>query len=479
MVLDNFKFGFSECGFQSEMGLSDIDYNSDWFIWSNDKRNIQKHYVSGDLPQNGVAYWDLYKQDHDNADKLNINSARLGIEWSRIFPVSTENIKVNVKYDNDDILYIGIDDEAIKKMDKISDKNAIKHYMDMINDFKSRNQFLIINFYHWTIPKWLNDPSNFTDNDKQRAIGGCFNNRIIIEFAKYCAYIANKFDYVADRWSTMNEPNMVYQGCSVDNSYNGISMRKKKFAEAHARAYDAIKSFSKKPVGVIFANGDIQSIDNDVDIVNKAKFFNRYSFFDSIINGDLSWYYELINDGKSMKIRDDMKNRVDWLGLNYYSRDVIKRSNSGWDILKGYGHYCGDMKKSLDNRSVSETGWEIYPDGIYNIIMDYYRRYKIPVTITENGIADDMDKYRSNYIISHFYNVEKAINDGAEVEGYYHWSLTDNYEWASGFSKNFGLFKVNMETKERLMRPSAIIYKKIIDNYGVPENLKWIAENKI
>lgn len=478
MVSQNFKFGFSECGFQSEMGLSDIDYNSDWFIWSNDKRNIEKHYVSGDLPQNGAAYWDLYKTDHDNADKLNINAARLGIEWSRIFPESTENIKVPVKYDNDDILSIEIDDETINKLDEISNKNAIKHYMDIFNDFKSRNKFLIINLYHWTIPEWLNNPSDFADNNERRAIGGCFNNHIIIEFAKYSAYIAKKFDCIADRWSTMNEPNMVYQGCSTDNSYKGISMRRKKFAEAHARSYDAIKLFSDKPVGVIFANGDIQSINNDNEIVEKAKFFNRYSFFDSIINGDLSWYNEITDNG-FIKKREDMENKVDWLGLNYYSRDVIKRNGDSWEIIKGYGHYCGDMQKSLDNRSVSETGWEIYPDGIYNIIMDYYKRYNIPITITENGLADDIDKYRSQYIISHFYNIEKAINDGAKVEGYYHWALTDNYEWASGFSKKFGLFKINMETKERLMRPSALIYKEIIDNLGVPDDMKWIAETKI
>ena len=82
----NFKFGFSECGFQFEMGLSDEDKNSDWYAWANSKSNAQNHYVSGDLPQNGVAYWDMYPIDHENARNLGMNSGRLSVEWSRIFP---------------------------------------------------------------------------------------------------------------------------------------------------------------------------------------------------------------------------------------------------------------------------------------------------------------------------------------------------------------------------------------------------------
>ncbi|SMD30897.1 beta-galactosidase BgaS [Picrophilus oshimae] len=477
MVDKNFKFGFSECGFQFEMGLSNPDMNSDWYIWSNDKRNIAEHYVSGDLPQNGVAYWDLYEKDHDIASSLGMNAARLGIEWSRIFPESTESVDIDVEYNGDDIVSTEISIDTVKELEKLANNDAVKHYREMFGDFKSRGKFLIINLYHWTIPSWLNDPSK-QDYSGRRAIGGCFNNKIIVEFAKYAGYISYKFNDLADRWSTMNEPNMVYEGCSIDHSNNGISKRKKKFAEGHARAYDAIKTFSKKPVGVIFANGDIQSLNNDLELEEDVKFFRRYSFFDSIIRGDLSWYREFAGDDGSEK-RHDMVNKVDWLGLNYYSRDVVSRNNGSWEMVKGYGHYCGDMEKSRDGRSVSDTGWEIYQDGIYNIIKDYWKRYKIPITITENGIADSNDRYRSMYIISHFGNIERAIEDGAKVDGYYHWALTDNYEWASGFSKKFGLVVVDMKTKERHVRPSALIYREIIENSGVPDKFRWIIDEKI
>ena len=455
----NFKFGFSECGFQFEMGITDTDTNSDWYVWANSKNNALNHYVSWDKPENGVGYWDKFRVDHRNAQNLCMDSGRLGIEWSRIFPKSAENIQADVLIEDGAVKKVNINKELLERMDAIADQRSIDHYSEIFSDFKQRGNFLIINLYHWTLPLWLHNPSGLTGD----AMGNCFNNRIIVEFAKYAAFAAWKFDKYADRWCTMNEPNMVYQGCSQDRSLKQITANKEKFATGHARAYDAIKSVSSKPVGIIFANGDIMPFKReDTSTADRAKYINRYSFFDSIISGKSKGLY---SDSKDHDDRTDLKNRVDWLGLNYYSRDVVKEDNSdyGFSIVKGYGHYCPDMEKSLDGNPVSDTGWEIYPEGIYNIIRDYSERYHIPITITENGIADEKDRYRAYYISSHLNNIERAINDGFNVEGYLHWALTDNFEWASGFSKKFGLFSVDMNTKERTMRKSAMTLKKIIE----------------
>ena len=459
----NFKFGFSESGFQFEMGISDEDTNSDWYVWANSRNNAANHYVSGDKPQNGAGYWDKFREDHKNAANLGMNSGRLGIEWSRLFPESAESVEPEVLIEDGTVKHVSIDKEILESMDGIADQKSIEHYSEIFSDFKQRGNFLIINLYHWTLPLWLHNPSGSTGN----AIGNCFDNHKIVEFAKYAAFAAWKFDKYADRWCTMNEPNMVYQGCSPDRSLKQVTENKEKFATGHARAYDAIKSVSSKPVGIIFANGDIMPLkDDDVTTSQRAKYINRYSFFDSIIDGKSEGIYA---DGMVHQDRVDLKNRVDWLGLNYYSRDVVKTDNSdyGFTVVKGYGHYCPNMEKSLDGNPVSDTGWEIYPNGIYNIIRDYSERYHIPITITENGIADENDRYRSYYISSHLDNIERAINDGYKVEGYLHWALTDNFEWASGFSKKFGLFSVDMNTKERTMRNSALTLKNIIESRGI------------
>ncbi|WP_297217210.1 beta-galactosidase BgaS, partial [Thermoplasma sp.] len=463
MFPKGFKFGFSEAGFQFEMGLSDPDPNTDWYSWAHDEYNIKNHIVSGDLPENGAAYWDLYHKDHDIAQHIGMNAARIGIEWSRIFPISTEAVKVGVQEDNGDIINVDIDERTLEKLEGLANSRSLDHYRHMIMDLKRRGFFVIANLYHWSTPIWINDPSR-RDREKDNGVGNCFNRRSVIEFAKFAAYTASKFDDLVDRWSTMNEPNILFNGqCSTDWNPDSMAIRKKFFTEAHVRAYDAIKKFSRKPVGIVYANGDMQPrTDEDREARDLAEYEIRYSFFDAIMKGDLSWYARSA-DRKGIKYgsdhRKDMVDHLDWVGVNYYSRDVIQKENDRWAIVQGYGYATGDRDKSLDGRSVSDTGWEVYPEGIYNLVMAYQKRIGLPMMISENGIADDSDRLRPRYVASHLKNLERAIKDGARVEGYLHWALTDNYEWASGFSKKFGLVKVDFSTKRRYIRPSAFVFK--------------------
>jgi beta-galactosidase len=279
----------------------------------------------------------------------------------------------------------------------------------------------------------------------------------------------------------MNEPNMVFQYCSTDRSRKATDQRKRDFAEAHARAYDLIKRISKKPVGVIYANGDLQPLSpSDEEAVKLARYNIRFSFFDYIIRGDSQWL-STKDGGESgvPDIMDDMVGKTDWIGVNYYSRDMVRSNGAGWEIVPGYGHATGQQPLSLDGRSVSETGWEIYPEGIYNVVMEYQKRYSVQMMVTENGMADATDKFRPRYLVSHISQLERAIEDGANLKGYFHWALTDNFEWASGFSKKFGLFGVDLRTKQRQLRPSALIFSRLSENNGVPDNLRWMTEEKI
>ena len=173
-----------------------------------------------------------------------------------------------------------------------------------------------------------------------------------------------------------------------------------------------------------------------------------------------------------------MSKHIDWVGVNYYSRDVVSSDNAAWKIVNGFGYASSGADKSLEGRSVSDTGWEVYPEGIYNLVMSYNRHLGLPMMVTENGVADDSDRIRPRYITSHLKNLERAIHDGANVDGYMHWALTDNYEWASGFSKRFGLLRVDFETKKRYICPSALVLKHIVENRGVTEELDWIAADR-
>ena len=145
----------------------------------------------------------------------------------------------------------------------------------------------------------------------------------------------------------------------------------------------------------------------------------------------------------------------DYLGVNHYSRSKIKYVEKG-----------GDPRFNFETvpcrENCTDMGWEIYPPGIRYVVNWAYEKYRRPIMITENGMADAGDTRRRDYLLGYLRELHKAISeDNVPVKGYFHWSLLDNYEWAKGFKMKFGLFKVNYETKERTPTKAVSLYKEI------------------
>jgi beta-glucosidase len=122
------------------------------------------------------------------------------------------------------------------------------------------------------------------------------------------------------------------------------------------------------------------------------------------------------------------------------------------------GALISDLKTNNDQSHglLNDLGWEIYPEGLYHFIMKIKKQYDKPIMIAENGIADKSDKYRAQFIIAHLRQVRRAINDGANIIGYLHWSLMDNYEWQEGFRPEgkFGLFRINYNEYDPIRNPT-------------------------
>ena len=458
---EKFEFGWSQAGFQSEMGgNSTIDDKSDWFLWTHDKENIISGLVSGDFPENGANYWNNYKIFHENAAEMGLKTARIGIEMSRIFPERPDINLDSIKSYND------INKDILDDLDKYAAKESINNYIDIFNDLKNKNIKTILNLYHWPLPLWLNNPVNVRkgiDVNKN----GWLNDDIIKYFALFGSYIAYKMDKVVDMYSTMNEPNVVFGNGFVNiksgfpPSYLSIessNIARINILKAHSMAYDSMKKFTKKMIGIIYANTDFTPLTaNDMEAVKKAEYDARWYFFDSLINGN----NELNINGK----------KLDWIGINYYTRTVIKSLNSSYKSLAGYGHSGEKNSASPDNRPTSDVGWEFYPEGLYDVLMSYWNRYKIPMYITENGIADEGDYQRPYYLVSSIYSVKRALDEGANIMGYLHWSLVDNYEWAIGFKPRFGLIEMDYSTKKLYWRPSAFIYQEIAKTNSIPDKI--------
>jgi beta-glucosidase len=149
----------------------------------------------------------------------------------------------------------------------------------------------------------------------------------------------------------------------------------------------------------------------------------------------------------------EAKGTEDFIGLNYYSRDMIRFAPLNPMRFE---------RVDLPNVWRSDIGWEIYAHGIYRLLKDIQKRYpRLPVLITENGLADAEDKHRGRFIQEHLRSVHQAISEGVKVEAYSHWSLLDNFEWAEGFEPRFGLCAVDYSTMRRTIRGSAKLYAKI------------------
>ena len=149
------------------------------------------------------------------------------------------------------------------------------------------------------------------------------------------------------------------------------------------------------------------------------------------------------------------------MGVNYYFHDVI-----------GPGDYFINMSSIETTGEVSDWGWQIYPEGIYHIVKELCCYYDKPIFITENGLADAKDEKRESFIVRHLYYLQKAISEGVCVNGYFHWTLMDNFEWAEGYIRKFGLIEIDRENNlERKIRPSAYTYARICKENGIGEDL--------
>ncbi|OGI25636.1 MAG: hypothetical protein A3J76_05855 [Candidatus Moranbacteria bacterium RBG_13_45_13] len=303
------------------------------------------------------------------------------------------------------------------------DELEIKHYRKVLQAVRSHSIEPFVCLWHWTNPLWLAKK------------GGPASCKFPFYFTRYSEYVADNLGKHINFWITLNEPTSVIansftKGIWPPQKKNPLTVLKvyKNLSKAHNKSYEKIhKIFPKSKVG--FAN-----------IIPYLEPNNRDSFLDSIVTRIFRYF-------SIDKFWNLTNGRNDFLAVQYYFHNLIK--------------FPGVRKNK--NEAVSDLGWEIYPEGIYHILKDL-KKYNLPIYITENGLADAEDKKREKFIKDHLRWVHKAIKEGADVRGYFHWSLLDNFEWDKGFWPRFGLVEVDYKTQKRKIRPSAWEYAKICRN---------------
>ena len=141
-----------------------------------------------------------------------------------------------------------------------------------------------------------------------------------------------------------------------------------------------------------------------------------------------------------------VRSSLDWLGVQYYYDSPVRTFR---------------LADEDGTPPRTDMGWRITPEGLYHVVREAYARYGVPIIVSENGLADASDSQRARFLLDHLAWLHRAIDEGADVRGYLHWSMLDNFEWAAGFGPRFGLAEVDYATFERTLRPSAATYGAI------------------
>lgn len=402
---EGFYWGAATSSYQVEGGIE----NCDWAKAAKDGR----------VPvcDRACDHYNRYGADFDIARDLGHTAHRLSVEWARIEP------------------------EAGK-----FDSEAILHYRKVLEALHARGLKPFVTLWHFTLPVWFSGQGGFERKDAPEI------------FARYSAFVVKELGDLCDHFSTMNEPNVFGSNgwlrgtwppfkrfaltdlVSITNSgrqYEAKPSRglgpvftyfrvMKNLAMAHNAAYVAIKKVSPqievsvvKHVIVFDANGNP---------FNKVKAYLANYFWTHKFMRRVSQY-------------------CDSIGLNYY-------------FYTQFGDKRIWKKTDMD--------WNFAPEHIYKALM-MLAKYKKPLFVSEGGVADADDSDRAEYIKKQVEGTWQAIQDGADVRGHLYWSLLDNYEWALGFGKRFGLVEVDYETLERKVRSSAYVYKKICEDNGIVE----------
>ena len=411
----NFKWCVATAAHQIEGG----NENNDWWEWEN---LFPSKIKNGDRSELATDHWNRIPEDTKLLNDLGVQQYRFSIEWSRI-----------------------------ETSEGVFNQEAINHYKMELAELKKYGIAPMVTLHHFTSPIWFSHQ------------GGWANSHSPKQFLSFVKYVRQQLGESVQFWITFNEPMVMIGGGYIDGIFPpGIKDWNKAVAPlrnillAHAMAYKELHKNTDAMVGIAHHLRVMDPFNklNPVDWYLAQKLSNAFNwaFVDALKDGKISLTIPTII--KYKEVLPELKDTQDFIGVNYYSRDLIQftpKKNPAVTI------------KVNDKNSISDLGWEIYPQGIYAILKTIHKKFpNLPIFITENGIADQNDSKRSDFLIQHLKYVHQAIADGINVQGYCHWSLIDNFEWAQGFDPRFGLYEVDYKTFKRTPRKSALLYQKII-----------------
>jgi len=441
---DDFIWGAATASYQIE-GAHNADGKGE-SIWDRFCK-VPGNILNGDTGDIACDHYHRYREDIQLMKKIGLKGYRFSIAWTRIFPQGKGSVN----------------------------QAGLDFYNRLVDGLLEAGIQPFITLYHWDLPQVLQEE------------GGWANRDTINYFRDYATTVARSLGDRVHYWITHNEPWVVaFLGYAMGIHAPGIKdpstaiQASHHLLLSHGEAVQILRENgdARTRVGITLNLAPVHPASEKEEDKQAARRFDGYLnrwFLDPIFKGSyprdmISWY-----GNKSPQIQsgdmDIISRKIDFLGVNYYTRSVIKADPGE--------KYLGIGVVRPEGAEYTEMDWEVYPPGIYELLTRIHNDYQAPTLyITENGAAfadkvdengEVNDQRRVNYLKEHFIQVHKAIDEGVKLRGYFIWSLMDNFEWAYGYSKRFGLTYVDYATQKRIIKKSGIWYQQVIKNNGVEE----------
>jgi beta-glucosidase len=441
---DGFLWGAATASYQIEGSPSaDGKGESIWDRFSHSHGNIWNN-ETGDL---ACDHCRLYAEDVRMMADLGLNAYRFSVSWPRIFPLGSGR----------------------------ANRKGLDFYRRLVEQLNTARIRPAVTLYHWDLPQALQEKGGWANRDTAKY------------FAEYAAFLFENLDLPVDRWITINEPWVIaFLGHAFGIHAPGLNDFNTALQVSHNLLFGhglAVRSFREagredEEIGITLNLAPVQPVSDDSADQSAARrtdgFMNRW-FLDPVFKGayprDLidiysrSFTLPAAEDEDALIIAEP----IDFLGINNYTRVVVRAGSSGDDFM---GNPVNPQEAEY-----TDMGWEVYPRGLYELLTRLHHDYgPLPLYITENGAAfpDQLksdgtidDPRRISYLQGYLMEIWKALEEGVPCKGYYVWTLMDNFEWAFGYSKRFGLVYTDFETGKRYLKNSALWYKEVIGRNGL------------
>jgi len=430
MLSKDFIYGVATASFQIEGG-AEQRLPCIWDTFCDTPNKV----IDGSNGLVACDHFNLWQKDIELIESLGVDAYRLSVSWPRVITQSGELNQAGVDY-----------------------------YLNILDTLNSKNIKAFVTLYHWDLPQYLEDN------------GGWLNRDTAYKFRDYANLISQAFGERVHSYATLNEPFCsAFLGYEAGIHAPGLVGKEygKKAAHhlllAHGLAMQVLTKNSPNSKNGIVLNFTPCYAETDSDADKKAT-----SFADDYFN---QWYIKPIYDGEYPAILADLpqahhpeilegdmeiiSHPTDFLGINFYTRAI----------------YRADEKEQfvqIDPPAPrTDIGWEIYPAAFTELLVSLNETYTLPpIYITENGAAMDdklvngevNDSDRIDYYHNHLNAVNTAIEQGVDIKGYFAWSLMDNFEWAEGYLKRFGIVYVDYDSQVRTIKASGHAYKALISN---------------